>query len=85
MARICASKPARQTRLSGLQKKLNLYRLKGKDDPPTLCTVDNAGINQGCDIAMDCLYITFNAPRRFPDRYRPGAAKRLKQLPSLRG
>jgi hypothetical protein len=51
--------------LSRLKQKLNLDRLKRKNDTTAIITVDHASVEQGGNVSVNRLHVTLNPPGGF--------------------
>src|SRR6185295_2568567 len=71
--------------LRRLQQKFHLHVLVRKDDPAPFGAIENACLEQGRNVAMDRFDVPTDAPGGFANRYRPCAAERFEEFPSLGG
>ena len=62
-----------------MQQKLDLDGLERKHDAAPVGTINHACIEQGRDIGMNRLHITFDASGGFANRDRSGDAKRFSE------
>ena len=69
--------------LCGLKKKLDLYCLERKHNSSVVVAVNDAGGQQGSNIAVNSLYITASASGGFANGHGAGAAKSLEQFPTF--